>query len=230
MAPAIAAALIGGGASLLGTGISSWINKSSADADRREAAKRRQVANQQISNWEGEANRILEEAMKNNVSLSSADDLNTYQQLKQSYDPSKYVYNFDQFDKSNYNVEDYLNPARDQIISDLQKSVQNTAAGAALGHSSGALEAINQATLNKSEELYDKAYDRMTAERNFDYGAYTNYINQQQQRLNAMQQGVLGQMQNLRGDITFDQQQQDAYLANKLNLGNALAQTRASLV
>lgn len=220
------AAGITAGAGLLGA----LINKSSADAEASRQEARRERATEQINSWESEANKILEDAMANNIQLSSPDDVEAYQALKASYNPSDYVYDFDQFDKSAYNVEDYLNPARDQIIADLQKSVQNTAAGAGLGHSSGALEAINQATLDKSEELYDKAYDRMNTERNFDYGAYTNYINQQQQRLNTLQQGVLGQMSTLRGDITFDQQQQDAYLANKLNLGNSLAQTRASLV
>lgn len=214
------------GAGLLGA----LINKSSADAEARRQEARRERATKQINSWESEANKILEDAMANNIQLSSPEDVEAYQALKAGYNPSDYVYDFDPFDKSSYNVEDYLNPARDQIIADLQKSVQNTAAGAGLGHSSGALEAINQATLSKSEELYDKAYDRINTERNFDYGAYTNYINQQQQRLNTLQQGVLGQMGTLRGDITFDQQQQDAYLANKLNLGNSLAQTRASLV
>jgi hypothetical protein len=70
----------------------------------------------------------------------------------------------------------------------------------------------------------------MLGERSFDYGAYTDYINQKQNQLNALQQGVQTQMASLRGDIQFDQQQQDALLANRLNLGNALAQTRASLV
>lgn len=225
-APLVTAALIGAGANAL----SSLVGYSSAAQEREAAAQRRRQATQQVNSWEQEANKILEDAMANNIQLSSPEDVEAYQALKAGYNPSDYVYDFDPFDKSSYNVEDYLNPARDQIIADLQKSVQNTAAGAGLGHSSGALEAINQATLNKSEELYDKAYDRMNTERNFDYGAYTNYINQQQQRLNTLQQGVLGQMGTLRGDITFDQQQQDAYLANKLNLGNSLAQTRASLV
>jgi hypothetical protein len=84
--------------------------------------------------------------------------------------------------------------------------------------------------LDKDESLYDKAYERMLGERSFDYGAYTDYINQKQNQLNALQQGVQTQMASLRGDIQFDQQQQDALLANRLNLGNALAQTRASLV
>lgn len=230
MEPLTAAALIGGGSSLLGTGISAWINKSSADADRREAAKRRQLANQQITTWENDANRILEEAMAGNVSLSSPSDLAAYQQLKQSYDPSKYVVDLKPFDKSSYNVEEYLNPNRERILGEVTKAISNRMGGQGLGHSYGAAEAIGEGILAKDEELYDKAFERMQSERNFDYGAYTDYINQQQQRLNAMQQGVLTQMQNLRGDLTFDQQQQDAYLANKLNLGNTLAQTRASLV
>ena len=226
MAPLIAAAAIGAGAQAL----SSLIGYSSAAQEREEAARRRQQAAQQVNSWQQEANRILAEAQGNTVSLSSPTDLATYQALKAGYNPSSYVYQFDPFDKSNYTVENYLNPAREQIIADLQKSVQNTAAGAGLGHSSGALEAINEATLKKSEELYDKAYDRMNTERNFDYGAYTNYINQKQQQLNTLQQGVLGQMNTLRGDIQFDQQQLDNYYANKLNLGNTLAQTRASLI
>lgn len=225
-APLVTAALIGAGANAL----SSLFGYSSAAQEREAAAQRRQQATQQVNSWEQEANRILAEAQGNTVSLSNPTDLATYQALKAGYDPSSYIYQFDPFDKSSYNVEDYLNPAREQIIADLQKSVQNTAAGAGLGHSSGALEAINEATLSKSQELYDKAYDRMNTERNFDYGAYTDYINQKQQQLNSLQQGVLGQMNALRGDIQFDQQQLDNYYANKLNLGNTLAQTRASLV
>lgn len=230
MAPVVAAALIGGAASLLGQGISSWMNKSSADADRQAATLRKNIANQQVNKWEADANRILESAMNNNVSLSNGNDLAAYQQMKQSYDPSKYIYDFQPFDKSNYHVEDYLNPNRERILNEVTKAISHRMGGQGLGHSYGAAEAIGEGILAKDEELYDKAYDQMTVDRNFDYGAYTNYINQQQQRLNAMQQGVLNQMQTLRDEITFDQQQQDAYIANKINLGNTLAQTRASLV
>ena len=70
----------------------------------------------------------------------------------------------------------------------------------------------------------------MKDERSFDYGLYTDYINQQQKRLDSMQQGYLSQMQNVRNDIQFDQQQMDATTQNRLSLGNSIANSRAQLV
>lgn len=231
MEPITAAALISGGAGLVGNLVGGITGAYSASQERKAAERRRQQANQQISAWEQQANQILEEAARGQTSLSSPSDLAAYQALKRSYDPSAYIYtDYEPFDKSRYNVEDYLNPAKEAILADIKRQTMSSAAGAGLGHSSGVLEAIAQNTAAKSEELYDKAYERMLGERSFDYGAYTDYINQKQNQLNALQQGVQTQMAGLRGDIQFDQQQQDALLANRLNLGNALAQTRASLV
>lgn len=226
MEPVVAAALIAGAGSLIGSGIPAY----SAYKDRKAAEKRRKEANQQLSAWETDANRILDEAMRNNISLSTPEEVESYQRMKSSYNPSKYVYDFQPFDKDIYHVEDYLNPQREAILADVAKGVQHTAAGAGLGHSSGALEAITQGIVDKDEELYDKAWDRLNTERNFDYGAYTDYINQKQQQLQNIQNGILNQMSFMRGDIQFDQQQQDAMTANRLNLGNTIAQTRAQLV
>lgn len=226
MAPELAAAAISGGSSLIGSGINAY----SAYKDRKAAEKRRKEANRQLSAWETEATRILDEAMGNNVSLSTPEEVESYQRMKASYDPNNYVYDFQPFDKDIYRVEDYLNPQREAILSDVRKQILNTNIGQGLGHSSGAYEAIAQGIVDKDEELYDKAWDRLNTERNFDYGAYTDYINQKQQQLQNIQQGLLGQMSLMRGDIQFDQQQQDANLANRLNLGNTIAQTRAQLV
>lgn len=230
MEPVTAAALISGGAGLAGNIVSGITGAYGAAQERKAAERRRRQANQQISAWEQQANQILEEAARGQTQLSSPSDLAAYQALKASYDPYAYVYTPEAFDKTKYNVEDYLNPQREAILADVAKATQSTAAGAGLGHSSGALESITRNVLDKDESLYDTAYDRMLSEMNFDYGAYTDYINQMQNRLNTIQQGVQTQMANLRGDIQFDQQQQDALLANRLNLGNAMAQTRASLV
>lgn len=226
MAPELAAAAVGGVSSLIGSGINAY----SAYKERKAAEKRRKEANKQLSDWETDANRILDEAMRKNISLSTPEEVESYQRMKSSYDPNKYVYDFQPFDKDIYHVEDYLNPQREAILADVAKGVQHTAAGAGLGHSSGALEAITQGIVNKDEELYDKAWDRLNTERNFDYGAYTDYINQKQQQLQNIQKGILDQMSFMRGDIQFDQQQQDAMTANRLNLGNTIAQTRAQLV
>lgn len=227
MAPELAAAAVGGISSLIGSGINAY----SAYKDRKEARKRRKEALEQLSGWESEANRILEEAQNSGITLTSPQDAASYQKMREGYDPRKYVFtDYEPFDKDTYNVEDYLNPAKDAVLADIAKQTQHTAAGAGLGHSSGALEAITQNVMNKSEDFYNDAYNKMVGERNFDYGAYTDYINQKQKELDTLQQGTLNQMNFLRGDLLFDQQQRDAMTGNRLNLGNTLAQTRASLV
>lgn len=226
MAPEVASALIGGVGSLIGSGINAY----GAYQERKAAERRRKEANRQLSAWETDATRILDEAMRNNVSLSTPGEVESYQRMKSSYDPSKYVYDFKPFDKDSYHVEDYLNPQREAILSDVRKQILNTNIGQGLGHSSGAYEAIAQGIVDKDEELYDKAWDRLNKERDFDYGAYTDFINQKQQQLQNIQKGIMDQMSFMRGDIQFDQQQQDALTANRLNLGNTIAQTRAQLV
>lgn len=226
MAPVIAAAALGAASELGAAGINAY----SAYQDRVEARNARNKANRQIDEWQGTAEGILNDAMQNNIQLSSPSDLRVYSKLKASFDPSRYVYNFDKFNSSKYNVADYLNPQRDAIMADVAKGIQHTAAGAGLGHSSGAAAAIAQGLIDKDEELYNTAYEQMNNERNFDYGAYTDFINQKQKQLDAMQSGILSKMSMLRDDIMFDQGQQDAFLQNRLNLGNTLAQTRAQLV
>lgn len=222
----LGAAAISGGAGLIGDIIGAY----GASQERREAARRREQASRQIGSWESQAQAILNEAMGRNVSLSTPSDLAEYQALKRSYDPSKYIYDFEPFDKSSYHVEDYLNPQREAILADVAKRVQHTAAGAGLGHSSGAVEAIAEGLINKDEELYNQAREQMNTERSFDYGAYTDFINQKQKQLDTLQSGALQRLGMLRGDIQFDQEQQDALLANRLNLGNAAMQARAQLV
>ena len=222
----LGAAAISGGAGLIGDIIGAY----GASQERKAAERRRNQASQQIASWESQANAILNEAMNKNVRLSSPGDFADYQALKRSYDPSAYIDDFEPFDKSSYHVEDYLNPQREAIMADVAKRVQHTAAGAGLGHSSGALEAITEGILNKDEELYNQAREQMNTERNFDYGAYTDFINQKQKQLDTLQSGALQRLGMLRGDIQFDQEQQDALLANRLNLGNAAMQARAQLV
>lgn len=187
-------------------------------------------AKRDINKWNETANSMLDDAYANQVKFSSDGDLAKYQQMKASYDPSAYVYDSEAFDKTRYNVEDYLNPYRDQVYQDIYRNLNHSAAGSALGHSSGAYAAVNRAVADKSAEFYDKANEQMRSERNFDYGVYKDYIEQQQQRLNTLQQGYLNQMSLYKDDIQFDQQNQDAYLNNKLALGNSTMQAKASLV
>ena len=226
MAPVVAAAIIGAGATLASTAS----NLYSAYKENKNAAAAKETANRQISAWQNEANNILNEMDANRVRLSGDGDVETYKGMRDSYDQSKYVVDVQPFDKSVYSVEDYLNQNREAILADVTKQVLHTNTGLGLGHSSGAYEAIAKNVLDKDTALYDQAYSRMKDERSFDYGAYTDYIEQQQKKMDSMQQGYLNQMGLLRDDIRFDQEQTDASLQNRLSLGNAIAQSRAQLV
>ena len=222
--------MVGAIAGAVGGLASAAIGAYGAAQERKAANRRREQANQQISAWQQQAERILAESEAGRTRLSDADALNRYKAIRDSYDPSAFTFEPQTFDKSVYNVEDYLNPNRDAILADVAKVTQHTAAGAGLGHSSGALEAITKNVIDKDEDLLREARAEMKDERSFDYGMYKDYINQQQKKLDSMQQGYRTQLETLRGDIAFDQLQTDATLQNRLSLGNAIAQSRAQLV
>jgi hypothetical protein len=222
--------MVGAIAGVVGGLASAAIGAYGAAQERKAANRRREQANQQISAWQQQAERILAESEAGRTRLSDADALNRYKAIRDSYDPTAFTVEPEKFDKSVYNVEDYLNPNREAILADVAKTTQHTAAGAGLGHSSGALEAITKNVIDKDEDLLREARAEMKDERSFDYGMYTDYINQQQKKLDSMQQGYRTQLETLRGDIAFDQQQTDATLQNRLSLGNAIAQSRAQLV
>lgn len=234
-APATASAV--GGATGIGNlvgsvlgGVAGIANLGLGIYNTSQENKRRREAQRSINSWEADAKRILAQAQQNQVNLSNPGDLRRYQELKRSYNPNDYVYDFDEFDKSKYNVEDYLNKNRQAILDDVAKTMQHTAAGSAMGHSSGAAQAMMASVANKDEELFNQAYQQLNTERSFDYNAYTNYINQKQNQLNNIQQGIINQMQMLQGDIQFDQNQNAQNVNNQLSLGNSIAQARASLV
>lgn len=198
-----------------------------------KTGKAKEQAAREINRWQSRAEQILDDANRNGVRMTDGNTLKTYQSLRDSYDPNKFVMDEEmlgKFDKSAYNVEDYLNGNRQAILDDVARTAQHTAAGSALGHSSGALTAINRNLMEKDEQLMRDARESMNQERSFDYGMYTDFINQQQQRLNALQQGNIEQLRMMQGDIQFDQQQRDAFTNNQIALGNAMAQARASLV
>jgi len=192
--------------------------------------KARKQAEQSIDNWNAEATKLLDDAHASQVKLSGENDLKNYQGLKSGYNPDDYVYDFDEYDDSKWNVEDFLNPNKEAILNDIGKSVQHTAAGSALGHSSGTLSSIVAQQMAKDEQLYKDAREAMNQERRFDYGRYQDYITNMQNKLNNKQQGIINQMNMLGEDIKFDQQQEDNYTTNKLNLGNSINNARVSLM
>ena len=238
MQGASAGASAGGGwgalAGGIGGGVVGALNGMVADDEERAKKK----ALQRIQNrWENEADSILSDMANGQIRMSDSGDLETYKNLRNNYNPADYVISDDalgslkqSFNKDDYKVEDYLVSNRDAILQDIGKNVMHTAAGSALGHSSGTLANVVQQEMAKDEQLQKDARQAMNEDRNFDYGMYTTYLAQKQQQLNQLQQGNLAKMNMLGEDVKFDQEQNDTYNQNRLALANAKAQMKVQMV
>ena len=113
---------------------------------------------------------LLDKYYSGDYSLGTKDDVYTYRNEVSKYNPRDYIYSdYEDFDKDAYNVQDYYDANRGNQINAAANAVQAAAAGAGIGRGTGAANAIANAVVNKNSELGDEAYDRMTADRTFDY-------------------------------------------------------------
>ena len=83
--------MVGAIAGVVGGLASAAIGAYGAAQERKAANRRREQANQQISAWQQQAERILAESEAGRTRLSDADALNRYKAIRDSYDPSAYV-------------------------------------------------------------------------------------------------------------------------------------------
>jgi hypothetical protein len=147
-------------------------------------------------------NQAISDAIKNyyaNNSISqnaSSADVAKYYSALENYNPNDYVYDFDEFnyDKS---VSDFENPNKQQIIADTAKTTQQTAAGAGLGRGTGAATQIATDVANKNEDIYNTALNEYNTDRSQAYNEYSNYITNNQNKLNTLAQATNNQITNL---------------------------------
>ena len=161
--------------------------------------------------------------------------MNAYKQAIANYDPEDYAAEVGEFgyDKTK---EDFLNPYYGAIISDTADQIQHSAAGAGLGRGTGAALNIAKGTAEKSDELYRTAMQEMNQDRSFAYQKFQDAIQNNQNRLNAINQATMNKM-NLQGNLaqdyfnTMDQAQADKIAANqdRLNAQTAYATAMAGL-
>ena len=238
MAPVIAAAIIGAGASLAGSGIQAYSNYKAQEAQldaKKEAAK--QLRNQGVIT-DNEYNEVLnqiETYYKERGSIGNQNDVNEYRKAISDYNPSDYAYQPGEFnfDKTK---EDYLNPYYGRIIGDTANQIQHTAAGAGLGRGTGAALNIAKGTAEKSDELYRTAMQDYKNERDFEYQKYADAIKNNQNYLSALREGnqyKIGLQGNLAQDYfnTQDSRMSDLLKAqqDKLNAQQTYANAIAGL-
>lgn len=238
MDPITTAALISGGAQIIGSGIQGIFG---ADAQEEELKAKKEAADRlkqmgQIT--DAEYNALIsqiDQYYQNRPTLGNQQDINAYRQALAQYNPEEYAAEVGDFDKT-YDKEDYLNPYYGNIIADTANQIQHTAAGAGLGRGTGAALNIAKGTAEKSDELYRTAMQEMNQDRAFDYQKFQDSITNQQNRLNALRaasETKIGLTGNLAQDYlgTQDQAMADRMKAqqDRLNAQTGYAGAMASL-
>ena len=238
MAPLIAAAIIGAGASLASSGISAYSNYKSQQAqiEAREKAAKELKAQGQIT--DNEYNNIINQINQyyaTRGSLGTQGDVNAYKKAIGDYDPNAYVATDPGF---NYGKtkEDFINPYYSAIIGDTANQIQHTAAGAGLGRGTGAAMNIAKGVSEKSDELYRTAMQDFQNDRTFEYQKYQDAIKNNQNALNALRSGTeykIGLQGNLASDYynTQDSRMSDVLKAqqDKLNAQQTYANAISGL-
>lgn len=208
MAPLIAAAIIGAGASLASSGISAYSNYKSQEAqiEAREKAARELKAQGQITDTE--YNKIIDQIKQyysNRGSLGTQSDVNAYKKAIAGYNPEDFVYTPEKTFDETYSKtkEDFINPYYSAIIGDTANQIQHTAAGAGIGRGTGAALNIAKGVSEKSDELYRTAMQDFQNDRTFEYQKYQDAIKNNQNALNALRSGTEYKM-GLQGNLASD--------------------------
>lgn len=127
---------------------------------------------------------------------ASASDVGEYYDALRNYNPSDYVYDFDEFDYDK-SVEDFYNPNREALIQQTADTTQQRASGSGIGRGTGAATAIATDVAAKNEQLYANALDQYNTDRAQNYQEYSDYIDKNQSKLNALSQATNTQLTNL---------------------------------
>ena len=135
-------------------------------------------------------------------SLGSSQDAIAYKKAMMGYNPEDYVAEVGEFgyDKTK---EDFRNPYYSAIIGDTANQIQHTAAGAGIGRGTGAALNIAKGVAEKSDELYRTALQDYMQDRSFEYQKYQDQINNNQNRLNALNQATQYKL-GLQGQLAQD--------------------------
>lgn len=206
------------------------------EAAENEKAKQRvlEKASKQLNVSQAELKAKADEYYRNNESTGRVSDVTTYRNLVDAYDPNEFVYDYDEFDKDAYDVNDYYAANKDAIIQKTSDALQSTAAGAGIGRGTAAANQIATGVANKNEELYKDALAAMQGDRQFAYNLWQSNVQNQQNRLNQLRnatEGRIGMYGNLANDYQqWQQQKAQTYMdLERDKIQNQLALTLSSI-
>lgn len=134
--------------------------------------------------------------------LGTREDVDAYRKMASEYNPEDYVYDFDEFSYDK-DVDDFVNPYYDKIISDTTKRISHSAAGAGVGRGTGAANKIAEGVAQKEDELYNTALNAYNQDRTRSYNEWSGNIQAMQNRLNQLKAATDTKMQ-MSGDLARD--------------------------
>lgn len=216
MAPLIAAAIIGAGATLASSGISAYSNYKSQEAEREAREKAANELKNQGAITDAQYNQLIDQINQyynTRGSLGTQQDVNAYKQAIAGYNPEDYAADVGEFNYGK-SVEDFTNPYYAQIIGQTRDTLQHSAAGAGLGRGTGAALGIAQGVASKSDELYNTALNQYNQDKQFEYQKYVDAIKNNQTRLNALNTAAQYKI-GLQGNLASDYYNtQDAHMSD----------------
>lgn len=233
--------LAGGVMGLVGGLFQSW-----AESDDEEAKQEAlEEAAKALGTGYDQAEKIFQTFYDTYSPGGNQEDIAQAAQAIRDFDASKYtlsgedsngngipdVYEFDKngewdWDKAK---ENYINPYAQDIIDKSNRAVQASAAGAALGRSTGAARAISENTVKEYDKLYNEARNMFNQDRTFEYQKQMDSINNAEERLKTLMLGdqwKIGQQQEL-GNQFLNFQGNKA--ENEANLATSKANSAAAL-
>ena len=217
---AAAGSAFGPWGTLIGSGVGLAAGLFSAWEQEQDERKKQQIlerAAQQLNTDTATLKAMAEEYYRDNQSTGRKDDVQTYRDLIDNYDPNEFVYDAPEF-VDNFDVNDYYAANKDAIIDKTADAIQARAAGQGIGRGTGAANAIATGVAEKNEELYKDALQARNADRNFAYSLWQANIKNAQDKLRSLQEGTNTQL-SLYGNLAEDYQNwQNAKFQTQLDL------------
>lgn len=142
---------------------------------------------QKIQNWDAQVNKRMADA-----GWGYIDPLT-----------GEFVANDVKFDYDK-DVSDFMDPYMANVIQSSNKAVQHSAAGAGLGRSTGAAQAIAENTAKEYDQLYNTALNAYNQDRTQAYNEWSKVLDNSNQRLQTLLEADkwgLGQEKELTNDV-----------------------------
>lgn len=233
---AAAGAAFGPYGALIGAGVGTLAGLFSAYEQEQDEKRKREIlenAAAQLNTNYTTLKNWVDNYYKENDAIGRQDDIQTYRDLIDSYDPNEFVYDAPEFE-DNFDVNDYYAANKDAIINKTADAIQHRAAGQGVGRGTGAANAIATGVAEKNEDLYKDALAARNADRNFAYSLWQANIKNAQDKLRSLQEGQKTQL-SLYGNLAEDYQNwQNAKMQTQIDLdkqkmNNDLSLTLASI-